>query len=69
MKRIHVYIDQAVDEALSETTLREHRSKASRIREAVERQYGAPADEDLFDAWAEGVEGTPGDIDDVVYGG
>lgn len=69
MKRIQIYIDETADELLSKAARREHRSKASLIREAVERQYGAPANEDSFDTWAGGVDGAPGDIDAVVYGG
>jgi len=69
MKRIQIYIDETADELLSKAARREHRSKASLIREAVERQYGAAVDEDAFDAWAGGVDGAPGDIDAVVYGG
>jgi hypothetical protein len=69
VKRIQIYIDETADEALSRTARREHRSKASLIREAVERQYGAPAEVDPFDAWAGGVDGKPGDIDALVYDG
>jgi Ribbon-helix-helix protein, copG family len=67
VKRIQIYIDEAANEALSRASRREHRSKASLIREAVDRQYGGDLEPDPFDSWAGGVEGDPGEIDAVVY--
>lgn len=67
MKRIQIYIDDAANEALSRASRREHRSKASLIREAVDRQYGNTLQADPFDSWAGGVDADPGDIDAVVY--
>ena len=39
MRRIQIYIDDAVDEALDRRARHEHRSKASLIRDAVDLAY------------------------------
>jgi hypothetical protein len=66
MKRIQIYIEQDVDEALGRRARRERRSKAALIREAVRREYLGDSP-DPFDAWGGGVDDAPGDIDEVVY--
>lgn len=66
MKRIQIYIEEAVDEELTRRARRERRSKAALIRDAVEREYVDEA-ADAFDGWAGGVDDVPGDVDDVVY--
>jgi hypothetical protein len=66
MKRIQIYIDDAVDEQLARRARREGRSKAALIRDAVRRAY-EPQTADPFDEWAGGVDEEPGVIDDVVY--
>jgi predicted transcriptional regulator len=67
MKRIQIYIDDSVDEALTQRARRERRSKAALIRDAVSHEYGNPPTTDPFDDWAGGIDEAPGDIDDVVY--
>jgi predicted transcriptional regulator len=66
VRRIQIYIDDSVDEALTRRARRERRSKASLIRDAVERAY--PVEQhDPLDEWAGGIDEVPGDIDEVVY--
>jgi predicted transcriptional regulator len=66
MKRIQIYIDDSVDEALTKRARKERRSKAALIRDAVERAYPEQG-HDPLDAWAGGIDGVPGDIDEIVY--
>lgn len=66
VKRIQIYIDDAIDEQLSRRARRERRSKAALIREAVRREYFTEA-ADPFDEWGGGIDVAPGDIDEVVY--
>lgn len=66
VKRIQIYIEEAIDEQLARHARRERRSKASLIREAVRRQY-AEQPEEPFDEWAGGIDDKPGDIDELVY--
>jgi hypothetical protein len=67
VKRIQIYIEEAIYEQLTRHARRERRSMAALIRDAVHRQY---ADEqgERFDDWAGGIDEEPGDVDDVVYG-
>jgi len=66
VKRIQIYIDESLDEALARRARRMRRSKAALIRDAVRREYGTTA-ADPFDRWGGGVDEAPGDIDEVVY--
>jgi predicted transcriptional regulator len=66
MRRIQIYIEDSVDDRLTRRARRERRSKASLIREAVERAY-PESQHEPFDAWAGGIDEAPGEIDDVVY--
>jgi predicted transcriptional regulator len=68
MKRIQIYIEDDVDEALTRRARRDHRSKAALIRDAVSRVYGEVPTSDPFDDWAGGIDEAPGDIDAIVYG-
>jgi hypothetical protein len=68
MKRLQIYIDEPLDEALTRRARREGRSKAALIRDAVRREYGSAPSADPFDDWAAGIDEDPGDIDAVVYG-
>ena len=66
VRRIQIYIDDAVDEALDRRARHEHRSKASLIRDAVDLAY--PDDRaDPFDEWVGGIDEAAGDIDEIVY--
>lgn len=67
VKRIQIYIEDAVDEALTRRARHERRSKAALIRDAVRREYGDVPKTDPFDDWAGGIDEAPGDIDDLVY--
>jgi hypothetical protein len=66
VKRLQIYIDDESDELLARQSRREGRSKAALIRDAVRKEYGRAA-EDPLDDWAGGIDGDPGDIDEVVY--
>jgi hypothetical protein len=66
MRRIQIYIDDTMDEALTRRARREQRSKATLIRDAVAQVY--PQDvADPLDGWAGGIDDVPGDIDEIVY--
>jgi metal-responsive CopG/Arc/MetJ family transcriptional regulator len=67
VKRIQIYIEEAMYEQLTRHARRERRSKAALIRDAVRRQY-ADEQRERFDDWAGGIDEEPGDVDDVVYG-
>lgn len=71
MKRLQIYIEPEMDEALAVRALREGTSKAALIRRFVAERLGSgngrepdPLDE-LVGAYDLEVE--PGDIDEVVY--
>jgi predicted transcriptional regulator len=66
MKRIQIYIDDDLDEQLTNLARRERRSKAALIRDAVRREY-THAGADPLDDWAGGVDEVSGDIDDLIY--
>jgi hypothetical protein len=73
VRRIQIYLDEPLDDLLSSRSAREHRSKASLIREAVAGYYGGEravtAESDPLDAWVGGTaDQLPPDIDTVVYG-
>lgn len=70
MRRIQIYIEEAVDENLQAVAARTGRSKAALIRECVaERYLGAgPLENDPISAIIGVVDAEPGDVDDVVYG-
>jgi hypothetical protein len=75
MRRTQIYLDEPLDDLLSARALREHRSKASLIREAVAGYYGSeepsePDQDDPMEAWIGGTTDVEplGDIDEVVYG-
>jgi Arc/MetJ family transcription regulator len=56
MKRLQIYIDEDLDDALASRARRTHTSKAALIREAVRRSIGEP--EPPVDPF----------FDEVVYG-
>lgn len=69
MKRLQIYIDEAVDEELARRAVREGTSKAALIRAYVaERLGGDRATRDPLDALVGRYDVEPGPIDDLVYG-
>lgn len=68
MKRLQIYIEADMDDALARQARRERRSKAALIRDAVRRSLGeqGPA-EDPFRSWIGGSDAEPARVDDVVY--
>lgn len=67
MRRIQIYVDEALDEALQHEAARTGRSKAALIRESVAVRYGA-SDPDPLDALVGAFDAEPADVDEVVYG-
>ncbi len=69
MKRLQIYIDEDLDEALAERARRERTSKAALIRDLVRRSIvkGAPP-EDPFRDWIGGSDADPAPVDETVYG-
>ena len=69
MKRLQIYIDEDLDDALAVRARRTHTSKAALIRDAVRRSIGEPeATVDPFRDWIGGSDAVPERVDDVVYG-
>ena len=69
MKRLQIYIDEDLDDALASRARRTHTSKAALIRDAVRRSFGEPEPPgDPFRDWIGGSEAEPAPVDDVVYG-
>jgi len=69
MKRLQIYIEEELDDALEIRARREHSSKAALIREAVRRSMGEPEPTvDPFRDWIGGSEVDPAPVDEVVYG-
>ena len=68
MKRLQIYIDQELDDALAVRARRAHTSKAALIREAVRRSIGEPGPTvDPFRKWIGGSDVASAPIDEVVY--
>ena len=69
MKRLQIYIEEELDEALAVRARRARTSKAALIREAVRRSIGEPeATVDPFRDWIGGSDEDPAPVDEVVYG-
>ena len=69
MKRLQIYIEQELDDALATRARRTRTSKAALIREAVRRSFGEPEPTiDPFRGWIGGSDAAPASIDEVVYG-
>lgn len=69
MKRLQIYIEEELDEALAYRARRARTSKAALIREAVRRSIGEPEPPiDPFRDWIGGSDAEPAAIDDIVYG-
>jgi hypothetical protein len=70
MRRIQIYIEEAVDDVLETTAARTGRSKAALIRECVAARYSAATsiERDPISGLVGSVDVEPGDVDEVVYG-
>jgi hypothetical protein len=69
MKRLQIYIEEELDDALASRARRARTSKAALIREAVRRSIGEPEPPiDPFRDWIGGSDAPPAPVDDVVYG-
>ena len=69
MKRLQIYIEEELDDALASRARRAHTSKAALIRDAVRRSIGEPEPPvDPFRDWIGGSDAEPALVDDVVYG-
>lgn len=68
MRRLQIYIDEDMDDALAHRARRERRSKAALIRDAVRRSLGDGIRvEDPFQSWIGGSDADPAPVDEVVY--
>lgn len=70
MRRIQIYLEEELDEALKVESAGSGRSKAELIRECVAARYHAlrSVSEDPLDALVGRFDIDPADVDDVVYG-
>lgn len=69
MKRLQIYIDEAVDDELGRRAMREGTSKAALIRGYVAEQLDAERPKrDPLDALVGRYDMEPGPIDELVYG-
>ena len=68
MKRLQIYIEAEMDEALALDAARDGVSKASIIRRLIAEHIGRRTMTDPIDDLVGSFEGEPGDVDDVVYG-
>lgn len=69
MRRVHIHIDESVDDRLVAEAARRGVSKASLIRNALEREYGTHAKPDPIDDLIGVFDGEPSaNIDSAVYG-
>jgi len=68
MKRLQIYIDEDMDDALAIRARRARTSKAALIREAVRRSIGEPETAvDPFRDWIGGSDAASAPVDEVVY--
>jgi len=68
VKRLQIYIEEELDDALATRARRTHTSKAAIIRDAVRRSIGeSETPVDPFRDWIGGSDAEPGSVDDVVY--
>jgi len=69
MKRLQIYIENELDEALALQAVRLGTSKAALIRQFVAEKLGAqPQDEDPMDSLVGRYDEEAGRIDELVYG-
>ena len=67
MKRLQIYIEEELDEALGLEAARKRVSKAALIRQFVAERLGKPK-RDPLDSLLGASDAEPAPIDDVVYG-
>jgi hypothetical protein len=69
MRRIQIYIEEQLDDALQAEATRTGRSRAAIIRESVAARIGRPGaiSKDPVTALIGTVDAEPADIDEVVY--
>jgi Ribbon-helix-helix protein, copG family len=69
MKRLQIYIEEELDEALAVEAARTKTSKAALIREYVAERLGRTGGRSgTFDEVAAISDAEPADIDEIVYG-
>jgi hypothetical protein len=70
MKRLQIYIDENVDQALGVEARRQRKSKAALIREYVAERLREPGPDpvDAFIGSFDGGVDLSASVDDVVYG-
>lgn len=69
MKRLQIYIETEIDEALALQARLQGTSKAALIRRFVAEKLGASsADSDPLDSLIGRYDEEPGPLDDLVYG-
>lgn len=69
MRRIQIFMDEALDDVLENEAAKLGTSKAALIRESVAARYGRTARRDPIDALVGSFDGRAAEsIDDVVYG-
>jgi hypothetical protein len=69
VKRLQIYIDEDLDEALASLALREHSSKAALIRQFVAERLRLPTQEpDPLDRLVGRFDEASGDVDRLLYG-
>ena len=68
MKRLQIYIEEELDDALAAEAARTKRSKAAIIRELVGERLQPARRRDPMDSLVGSIDSGPGDIDEVVYG-
>ena len=66
VKRLQIYIEEELDEALGLQAVRERTSKAALIRRFVAERLGG-AKPDPLDELLGASDAEPGAVDDVVY--
>ncbi len=67
MKRLQIYIDEGMDEALAVRAVKERTSKAALIRQFVGERLGPSAPADPLDDLVGRYDEAPGSIDQLVY--
>ncbi|TMB89591.1 MAG: antitoxin [Chloroflexi bacterium] len=70
MRRVQIYLDEGIDDALASEAVKIGMSKAALIRRLVAQGMGAELEgrEDPLAGLIGRYAGEPGDIDKVVYG-
>ena len=69
MKRLQIYIENELDEALAIQAVRQGTSKAALIRQFVAEKLGSkPPDDDPLDSLVGRYDEEPGRIEEIIYG-